>query len=98
MLTRLTFTAALLVSTPLLAFAQWSSNPAVNLAIADFPGDQAVPKMAAGGDGSTWLGWFDSRSGSYAVYVQRLDPQGVETFAHGGLLVSNQPQSTSLVN
>lgn len=80
-----------------LAAAQWSSNPAVNSAVADFAGDQAVPKIAASGDGSTWLGWFDPRGGSYAVYVQRLDPQGVETFPHGGLLVSNQPQSTSLV-
>ncbi len=98
MLTRIIHRAALLCSLPLAALAQWSSNPAANLAIANFPGDQAVPKIAASGDGSTWLGWFDQRGGSYAVYVQRLDAQGVETFAHGGLLVSNQPQSTSLVN
>jgi len=80
------------------ASAQWSSNPALNLAIADGTGDQAVPKIAASGDGSTWIGWFDGSTGAYQVRVQRLDPQGVETFAHNGLVVSAHPQNTSLVD
>jgi hypothetical protein len=79
------------------AHAQWSSNPMLNTPIADVNGDQAVPQIAASGDGSTWMAWFDNRGGSYAVYVQRLDAQGNETFAHDGLLVSNNPQSSSLV-
>ena len=89
-------TVALSLAFPASAFAQWSSNPAANTAIADFAGDQAVPKIAASGDGSTWMMWFDQRGGSYAVYAQRLDAQGVETFAHGGIVVSNNPQSSSL--
>jgi hypothetical protein len=87
--------AALALAVP--AHAQWSSNPATNLGIAVQPGDQAVPKIAANGDGSTWMAWFDNRAGSYAVYAQRLDAQGNATFAPGGLLVSANPQSTSLV-
>lgn len=79
------------------ARAQWSSNPATNLAIADVNGDQAVPRIAASGDGSTWMAWFDNRSGSYAVYVQHVNALGVETFPHLGLLVSANPQSTSLI-
>jgi hypothetical protein len=79
------------------AHAQWSSNPAANLAIADVNGDQAVPRIAASGDGSTWMAWFDNRSGSYAVYVQHVNALGVETFPHLGLLVSANPQSTSLI-
>ncbi len=78
------------------AHAQWSTNPAVNLAIADFNGDQAVPLIAASGDGSTWMAWFDNRGGSYAVYAQRLDVAGIETFAHGGMVVSSNPQNSSL--
>ncbi len=89
------FSLALLCGT---ATAQWSSNPALNLDIAVQPGDQAVPKIAASGDGSTWMSWFDNRAGSYAVYVQRLDAQGNATFAPGGLLVSANPQSSSLVD
>ncbi|MBL8857803.1 MAG: hypothetical protein JNL28_04765 [Planctomycetes bacterium] len=94
-----TTTALVLVTLPLSpsAFAQWSANPAANLAIADFSGDQAVPLIAASGDGSTWMAWFDQRGGSYAVYAQRVDAQGNETFAHGGVLVSGNPQNTSLV-
>src|SRR6185436_3238652 len=78
--------------------AQWSGNPAQNLAVGDANGDQAVAKIAATGDGKTWIGWFDQRSGSYAVYVQLLGADGSETFPHNGLLVSSNPQSSSLVD
>ena len=78
--------------------AQWSGNPGVNLAVCNAANDQAVPKVAATGDGKTWFGWFDQRSGSYAVYVQLLDAGGNETFPHNGLLVSANSQSSSLVD
>jgi len=88
--------ALCLCCTPLAA--QWNNNPALNTAVCDSSGDQAVPKITAGGDGSTWMAWFDNRGGSYAVYAQKLDAQGQEVFPHNGLLVSNQPQSSSLVD
>jgi hypothetical protein len=78
--------------------AQWPTSSGTNLAIADFTGEQVVNKIATTSDGGAWLGWFDQRGGSYAVYVQRLDAAGVEQFAHGGILASNNPQSTSLVD
>ncbi|MBK7645032.1 MAG: hypothetical protein IPJ19_18630 [Planctomycetes bacterium] len=96
--TRLGITTALLIALGTSAQAQWPSNPAQNLAVCNTTGDQAVPKVAAGGDGSTWCAWFDNRGGSYAVYAQKLDPLGNEAFAHNGLLVSANPQSTSLVD
>jgi hypothetical protein len=80
------------------AFAQWSSNPALNTPVSVLPGDHAVPKLAVTGDGRTWLGWFDNRSGSYGVYVQLFDASGTPQFAADGLLVSSNPQSTSLVD
>ncbi|MCY2959309.1 MAG: hypothetical protein NTY35_04010 [Planctomycetota bacterium] len=92
---------SLLVLLPVLAgtaHAQWPSNPATNLPVCDATGDQGVPKVAAGGDGSTWAAWFDNRGGSYAVYAQKLDAAGNEVFAHNGLLVSANPQNTSTVD
>lgn len=79
-------------------FAQWSSNPAVNLTVCDTTGEQLLPKIAATSDGGCYIGWFDSRSGSYAVYLQRLNSLGVKQFPAGGLLISNNPQSSSLVD
>jgi len=79
-------------------FAQWSSNPAVNLAVCDTIGEQALAKIGSTSDGGCYISWFDNRSGSYAVYLQRLDPLGNKLWAPTGLLISNNPQSTSLVD
>jgi len=79
-------------------FAQWSSNPSVNLTVCDTTGEQVLPKIAATSDGGCYIGWFDARSGGYAVYLQKLDAQGVKQFPANGLLISNNPQSTSLVD
>jgi hypothetical protein len=79
------------------AVAQWSANPAVNTPVCVQPGDQAVTKAAAAGEGKTWIGWFDHRGSNYDVYVQLLDVDGNAVLAPNGLLVSSQPQNTSLV-
>lgn len=78
--------------------AQWSTNPLQNLAIGDRSGDQAVAKIAATSDGGCYLAWFDNSGSGYAVYLQRLDPAGVEQWAHNGLLISSHPQNSSLVD
>ena len=88
---------ALVVCAPLAA-AQWTFDPNANTAVCDEPGDQAVPKIAACGDGRTWLGWFDNRNGAYEVYVQLLDIDGNAQLGADGLLVSANPQSSSLVD
>jgi hypothetical protein len=44
------------------------------------------------------MAWFDNRGGSYAVYAQKLDAAGNEVFAHNGLLISANTQSSSLVD
>ena len=80
------------------AAAQWPTTSTPNLPIGDFANEQTLTKIAATSDGGCYLGWFDSRSGGYAVYLQRLDPAGVEQWPHGGILISNNPQSTSLVD
>ncbi len=80
------------------SFSQWNSNPAVNLKVCDTTGSQELVKISPTTDGGCYISWFDTRSGSYAVYLQRLDVNGNKLFASGGLLISNHTQNTSLVD
>ena len=86
----------LFISIPL--FSQWTSNTAVNTLVSDEAGEQSVQKLALCPDGSTYYSWFDSRGGSYAVYLQKFNANGVAQFQAGGILVSNNPQNSSLVD
>jgi len=89
---------ALILQAPISSFAQWSSDPSVNLAVCDTSGSQELPKIGATSDGGCYVSWFDTRSGAYRVYLQRLDAQGVKQWATNGLLISANPQNTSLVD
>ena len=80
------------------ANAQWSADAAQNTVVVDRTGDQALPKSGVTSDGGRWVAWFDNASGNYDVYAQRLDRQGQELLAPGGILVSGNAQSSSLVN
>jgi len=86
----------LLATTP--ASAQWSDNPLQNTTVVARAGDQALPKSGVTSDGGRWVAWFDNASGNYDVYAQRFDNKGHAFFAVGGLLVSGNAQSSSLVN
>jgi len=78
--------------------AQWPDDPAINLSIADRPAEQVVPKIASTSDGGCYVCWFDLASGNYDVYLQYLDNQGMEVWAHNGILVSDHTQLSSLVD
>lgn len=80
------------------ASAQWSSDSTVNLQICDLAGEQVLPKIQPTSDGGCFVSWFDQRSGSYCVYLQRLNYQGEPQFTENGLLVSDHPQQTWLVD
>ena len=98
---RTTFSLAALVSFSFVAAsaaAQWSPNAAQNLSVADGAGEQVLNKIALLPDGGCYVGWFDNRNGGYEVRLQRLDRDGQEQWAHNGIVVSNNPQSTSLVD
>ena len=86
----------LFISVPV--FAQWSSNTSTNLQICDVSGEQVLTKIAACPDGGCYISWFDHRGSSYAVYLQKLNSLGVKQFASDGLLISNHPQNSSLVD
>ncbi len=78
--------------------AQWISNNQINTTVCDTTGEQGLSKIAGIPGGGCYISWFDARSGSYAVYLQRLDPLGNKMFGNNGLLVSGNAQSTSLVD
>ena len=79
-------------STPVVA--EWSDDPAVNLALGEGPGEQVVAHIAAAADGSCYVGWYDQRSGNYGMALQYLSPTGLEQWPHNGLAVSDHPQNS----
>ena len=56
-------------------FGQWSGD-ASNLLICGASGEQAQSKVAILEDGSSYISWFDNRSGGYDLYMQYLDASG----------------------
>ena len=88
--------AALCLAPP--SLAQWTDDPAANTPVVVAPQSQDVSKLAVAPDGSSWYGWFDFQPGGIQVRVQRLAPDGSQTFDPGGLLVSAHPQNTSTVD
>ncbi len=80
------------------AHAQWVDDPAVNTPVVQSSGDQDVIKLAVAPDASSWVGWFDFQPGGIEVRVQRLDAGGNATFPAAGLLVSDHPQDTFVVD
>jgi hypothetical protein len=77
------------------AWAQWSSDPMKNLALADKVGsDQVQPKVRPLPNGGWYVSWFAPPVG-YSVYLQRLSPGGVEQFRHDGLKVAALTNSST---
>jgi hypothetical protein len=74
----------------------WPDNAALNQALCIAGGEQTTPRIAALSDGGVYVAWFDQRSGTYAMYLQRLSAEGDTLWAANGLLISGNPQATSL--
>lgn len=89
---------ALLLTVSMNNFAQWSSDPAVNNAIALMSGEEAIPKVKTTPAGISYVAWFSSESGNYNVRLQKLDLFGNKLWADDGLLVSNHPAMTWLTD
>src|SRR5262249_47039375 len=78
------------------ALAQWSSNPAANLSLADRTGEQVQPKVVPTPDGGCYVSWFDNSTGGYDVYLQRLSAGGVEQWPHNGILIADRAVSSTV--
>jgi len=92
---RTALVAIVLAAIPVVAAAQWSSDPANNLVLADRSNEQVQPKLAATADGGFYVSWFDNSAGGYDVYLQRLDVGGNEQWAHNGVLVADRDLSST---
>jgi len=75
--------------------AQWSSDPAVNLPLGDNAGEQTQDKIIPTADGGFYVSWFDNQTGGYDVRLQRLSAQGVEQWAHNGILIADRSFSST---
>ena len=85
----------ILIGFSVAAFAEWSTDPATNLVVADRSGEQVQPKIVATADGGFYVSWFDNSAGGYDVYLQRLDAAGNELWAHNGVLVADRGYSST---
>ncbi len=81
-----------------LASAQWTDDASLNTPVVTSALGQDVIKLGVAPDGSSWVGWNDFQPGGIEIRVQRLDSDGVATFAPGGLVVSDHPQNTFVVD
>jgi hypothetical protein len=77
------------------AFAQWPTDPALPLVVADRSGPQVQPKIVGITGGGFYISWFDSSTGGYDVYLQRLDVEGNEMWTHNGVLVADRGFSST---
>jgi len=75
--------------------AQWSDDPANNLAVSDAAADQVQPMIAPTADGGCYISWFDSIANGFDVRLQRLDAAGNEQWPHDGVLVIDRGFSST---
>jgi len=66
----------------------------LDLAVVTTAGEQVVPKVATGIDGTTWFSWYDNAGGNYDVRIQLLDREGTPMFDPAGILVSDLSSDT----
>jgi hypothetical protein len=92
---RLAVAVSLLTALPCAVHAQWSSDPANNLVIADRDNEQVQAKIVPTADGGFYISWFDNATGGYDVYLQRVDAGGNEQWAHNGVLVADRDFSST---
>jgi len=83
------------------AWGQWSSDPSVNLPLADKIGDDQVqPKVRVLPNNQWYVSWFDADPNSpppigYDVILQRLNAAGVEQFPHDGTMIADLSNSST---
>lgn len=84
------------------AWGQWSSDPSLNLPLADNNNgsDQVQPKIVAFGSSGGYVSWFDANPATpppigYDVFYQRLNEKGFEKLPHGGVMIADLSNSST---
>ena len=68
--------------------AQWSDDPGNP----QLMGNGIQPQVQATSDGGVYIAWLTN--GNYHVYLQRLDHEGINQFTDGGMLISDNNNSS----
>ena len=71
-----------------ICLGQWSSSPDDPLWL----GDGVQAQVRATSDGGAYVAWLSN--GNYHVYLQRLNSDGEPQYGEGGMVVSDQPNSS----
>jgi len=69
-----------------MAFAEWPSDPTVNVPICTAAGDQYTPQLVSDGAGGAIIVWEDHRSNTH-IYAQRVNSNGVVLWTTNGVLL-----------
>jgi hypothetical protein len=80
------------------AYAQWSNDPTVNMAICTAANYQSSPFLISDGEGGAIITWDDCRSGSYNIYAQRVSASGVMLWATNGVGICTAANDRGICN
>ncbi|HTM57301.1 MAG TPA: T9SS type A sorting domain-containing protein [Candidatus Udaeobacter sp.] len=75
--------------------ASWTHDPSTNLAVSTAANYQTRPTITVDGQGGTIIAWFDNRSGSDDIYVQRISGKGQPLWTPNGVAVCTVTGSQS---
>jgi hypothetical protein len=90
--------SCLIMISSVMLIAQWSTDPLTNNVICSLGGEQAIPKIAVGPSGDSYIAYFSNESGNYNIRLQRVDQLGNILWATNGLLISNNTSDTWLTD
>jgi len=68
-----------------ITFAEWPSDPTVNVPISTAAGDQDYHQLVSDGAGGAIITWDDWRSGDIDIYAQRVNSSGAVLWTTDGL-------------
>ncbi len=76
--------------------AQWAQDSTTNTPVCVSAGVQELPAACSDGSNGAVIAWQDSRTGTSAIYAQRLDSNGREMWRHNGVLLSTDAATSQL--
>ena len=68
-----------------IAFAEWPSDPTVNVPICTAANDQDAPQLVSDGAGGAIVTWADRRGDTGDIYAQRVDANGAVLWTTDGV-------------
>ena len=71
-----------------ITFAEWPSDPTVNVPISTAAGSQYSPQLVSDGAGGAIITWYDYRNGGSDIYAQRVDASGTMLWTTDGVPIS----------